>query len=56
MHPTLAPPRMVVKGAKRGAGDGHAVGTPPKKAKTPPVREGVLRGRPILKDVVNAEL
>ncbi|KAG6382086.1 Dna2-domain-containing protein [Boletus reticuloceps] len=65
MHPMLEPPRMVVvgkQGGKReaeevgngnGAGaDGGGVETPPKKARTP-VRDGVLRGRPILQDVVN---
>lgn len=73
MHPTLEPPEIVVvgkRGAKRagedpsrygnGDGDGRVqvvVGTPPKKAKTPPVvRDGVLKGRPILQDVVNGEL
>lgn len=60
MHPTLEPPKMVVVGkqsAKRGAVDrGDEVGTPPKKPRTPPVRDGVLRGRPILQDVVNGEL
>lgn len=54
------------QGGKRGAGevgdsgaDGDrrgGVGTPPKKPRTPPVRDGVLRGRPILQDVVNGEL
>ncbi|KAF8422799.1 DNA replication factor Dna2-domain-containing protein [Boletus edulis BED1] len=69
MHPTLEPPRMVVvgkQGGKRGAedvgngngagADGRGVETPPKKARTPPVRDGVLRGRPILQDVVNEGL
>lgn len=41
-----------------GEGDGLAlaVGTPSKKARTSPVRGGVLKGRPILQDVVNGEL
>lgn len=67
MHPTLEPPEIGVvgkRGAKRAGedpspcGDGDGVGTPPKKAKTPPartVRDGVLRGRPILQDVINGD-
>lgn len=64
MHPTLEPPKMVVvgkQGAKRvgnEGGDGTVVvGTPPKKVKKAPlVGEGVLKGRPILQDVVNEGL
>lgn len=70
-HPTLEPPRISAlvggkQGGKRaaddtlicsGGGEGElVVGTPSKKARTPPVRGGVLKGRPILQDVVNAEL
>ena len=58
-HPTLEPPKMGKQGAKRvGDGDGVlAGGTPPKKIKVSPrVRDGVLRGRPILQDVVNEGL
>lgn len=62
MHPTLESPKMVVvgkQGAKRGPGEDSSrsgVGTPPKKARTPPVRDGILRGRPILQDVINEGL
>lgn len=63
MHPTLEPPKMCAmgkQGAKRvgsgGDGDGAVAGTPPKKFKGPMVREGVLKGRPILQDIVNGEL
>lgn len=67
MHPSMEPPKMGgvgKQGGKRRAGEGDGGGrtmelgveTPPKKARTPPVRDGVLRGRPILQDVVNEEL
>lgn len=40
--------------AKCRTGDcGDGVGTPPKKVRTPLVRDGVLRGWPILQDVVS---
>ncbi|KIK93881.1 hypothetical protein PAXRUDRAFT_33817 [Paxillus rubicundulus Ve08.2h10] len=57
MHPTLEPPTMVPRGTtKRGNRDGCESGTPPKKARTPLVRDGLLKGRPILKDVLNGDL
>ncbi|KAG9309428.1 hypothetical protein JVU11DRAFT_10680 [Chiua virens] len=61
MHPVVAPPRVAVvgkQGGKRGGenGDGNGVGMPPKKLRTPMARDGVLRGWPILQDVVNGEL
>ncbi|KAF9222302.1 Dna2-domain-containing protein [Gyrodon lividus] len=56
LHPTLEPPEFLPRcTAKRGNRDGYETGTPPKKARTPPVRDGLLKGRPILKDVLNGD-
>ena len=64
MHPTLESPKTDVvgkQGAKRtgdveDGGNDVVVGTPPKKSKVASAREGVLKSRLILQDVVNAEL
>ncbi|KAF9234817.1 Dna2-domain-containing protein [Melanogaster broomeanus] len=56
LHPGLKPPPITPRcTAKRESQGGCEMETPPKKARTPPVREGLLKGRPVLKDVVNGD-
>ena len=53
-----APEEVTGRTTKRAAeNEEHAAEnpTPPKKPRTPVARDGILKGRPILKDVLNGD-
>ncbi|KIJ63491.1 hypothetical protein HYDPIDRAFT_175890 [Hydnomerulius pinastri MD-312] len=58
LHPTLEPPKIAIQCTAKRSGENQddcETQTPQKKARTPVVRDGLLRGRPILKDLLNGD-
>lgn len=57
MHPCLQSPEKATGRARKRAAENedHVAENPfpPKKPRTPVARDGILKGRPILKDVLN---